>query len=237
MRWADAILDLVWPRSCDICRQSVYSGARQLCWDCFSAASPIQAPYCAHCGDPVDGAITRDYVCAFCVDRRPAFDRARSAARYRGPLRDLLQRFKYSAAVHLTSDLALLLEACVSVHFGKEPIDAIVWVPLYPARQRARTYNQSALLAAELGRRLRIPLARDCLLRQRDTGTQTTLSARERAGNVRGAFAVRHPGWVEGRRFLLVDDVMTTGATVNECARTLKAAGAVSVFVATVARG
>lgn len=208
-----------------------------MCWDCLASAAPIQAPFCGHCGDPVDGAITRGYVCAFCVDRRPAFDRARSAVRYRDAARELLQRFKYSAAVHLVSDLGLLLEACVSVHYRDEPIDAVAWVPLYPARERSRTYNQSALLAGDLARRLHLPMAYRCIERRRDTGTQTTLSARERANNVRGAFAVRHPEWVAGRRFLLVDDVMTTGATVNECARALKAAGAMTVFVVTVARG
>jgi len=237
MRWAQGVLDLVWPRACGVCGGSVGAGGVHICWDCLASLHTLHPPFCSRCGDPVDGAITREYVCSFCVDKPPAFDKARSAARYRGGLRGLLHRFKYSSAVHLTVDLAMLLQSCVSVHYGREPLDAVAWVPLYPARQRARTYNQSGLLAVALARRLKLPAARGCLARTRDTETQTHLSARERAANVRGAFVVRDPEWVEGRRFLLVDDVMTTGATVNECARALKEAGAAKVFVVTVARG
>lgn len=213
------------------------SSAGHLCWDCLAALEIIHPPFCGRCGDPVDGAITRDYVCSFCANRPPAFDLARSAARYRHALKGMLHRFKYSSAVYLAPDLATLLQSCVCVHYNTEALDAVAWVPLHPARERARTYNQSGLLAAALARRLNLPTARGCLARLRDTATQTHLSARERSANVRGAFAVQNPEWVDGRRFLLVDDVMTTGATVNECARALKGAGAAKVFVVTVARG
>ncbi len=208
-----------------------------VCWDCRSGLPLIERPYCAQCGDPVEGAISRDYRCAFCVDRAPRFTMARSAVRFRGVVPTLLHRFKYGAATHLAPDLAGWLEACVRTEYAGEPFDAIAFVPLHPTRQRLRTYNQAALLAGALGSRLQVPVAPGCLRRVRHTDTQTHLSARQRAANVRGAFAVRNPGWVDGRRFLLVDDVMTTGATLAEVAAVLKAAGAVSVHVATVARG
>jgi ComF family protein len=157
--------------------------------------------------------------------------------RFREGVKNWLHGFKYSNATHLASDFAKLLAAVVRVHYENERPDAVAYVPLFPVKERARTYNQARLLADALAGELQLPLMRGCLERVRDTGTQTHLTARQRAENVRDAFRVRHPEWVEGRHFLLVDDVMTTGATVNECARALKAAGAGRVLVVTVARG
>lgn len=234
---AHALLDVVWPRVCEGCSQPIEGAPGHICWECRAGLPLIERPYCSHCGDPVEGAISRDYRCAFCVDRAPAFTKARSAVRFRGVVPGLLHRFKYGAATHLAPDLAGWLEACVRTEYPGELFDAIAFVPLHPVRLRVRTYNQAALLAEALSARLRVPVAVGCLRRLRNTETQTHLSARQRAANVRGAFTVRHPRWVEGRRFLAIDDVMTTGATLAEVAGVLKAAGAVSVHVATVARG
>lgn len=231
------VLDLLWPRSCEACGKPAGEAARYLCWDCLSALPVIEAPFCCRCGDPVEGDITRDYICSLCVDRAPAFDRARSAIRFRGGIKDVLHRFKYSQATHVDHDLAVLMHACVRTHYGNECFDAVTFVPLHPAKERTRTYNQARLLAGRLSRMMGVPLARGCLSRVRETGTQTHLNMRERARNVAGAFAVRCPEWVAGRSFLLVDDVMTTGATVAEISRLLKEAGASRVCVVTVARG
>ena len=246
MKWASAILrtlqpgallDLMWPRSCQVCGQPAGDAARYLCWDCLSALPLIEAPFCSRCGDPVEGQITRDYICSLCVDREPAFDSARSALRFRGGIKDVLHQFKYSHATHMAQDLATLLHACVRTHYSRETFDAVTFVPLHPVKERSRTYNQARLLAASLARRMDIPLASVCLRRVRDTGTQTHLNMRERARNVGGAFAARYPEWIEGRNFLLVDDVMTTGATVHEVAKILKGVGGGRVCVVTVARG
>ena len=157
--------------------------------------------------------------------------------RFRGVVPGLLHRFKYGAATHLVPDLGGWLEACVRTEYPRATFDVVAFVPLYPSRERQRTYNQAALLAGELARRLGLPVAARCLRRTRDTGTQTHLSARARAANVRGAFAAVQPAWIDGRRFLLVDDVMTTGSTLAEAAGVLMAAHAASVHVVTVARG
>jgi len=231
------LLDLVWPRTCEACGKPAGESSKYLCWDCLAALPVIEPPFCSRCGDPVEGHITRDYICSFCVDRTPAFDRAHSALRFKGPLKDVLHRFKYSNATHLDKDLATVLHACVRTHYSQERFDAITFVPLHPAKERARTYNQALLLANRLAGMMEVPLARGCLTRLRETGTQTHLNMRERAKNVSGAFEARCPEWIEGRSFLLVDDVMTTGATVNEISRVMKTAGASRVCVATVARG
>lgn len=232
-----SLADLLWPRRCEGCGNPPGEGGGHLCWDCRAQLPWIEPPYCDRCGDPVTGAITNDYLCSLCTAREPAFDRARSAVRFRGGVKDWLHHFKYSHATHLSADLGALLAAAVRAHYGHEKPDAVAYVPLYAVKERTRTYNQARLLAAALAREMKLPLARSCLERVRDTGTQTHLTARQRAMNVEGAFRARCPEWVEGRQFLLVDDVMTTGATVNECARALKEAGAGRVLVVTVARG
>lgn len=234
--WARALLDLVYPRACAGCGGVPEAGGH-LCWDCRAAMPVIQPPFCSHCGDPVDGRVDRGYVCSWCCSERPAYTRARSALRYRGPVRELLQALKYHRAAHLRADLAGYLAACVSTHFPREVFDAVTAVPLHARRERERSYNQSALLAGALASRLRVPYDWCCLRRDVATPTQTALTAAQRRTNVSRAFSAPDAEWVRGRRLLLVDDVMTTGATVGECARVLRAAGAASVHVVTVARG
>lgn len=238
MRLASALLDLIFPGDCGGCGAAVDGGGVNLCWDCHARLILVEPPYCARCGDPVDGLVESDFTCSACRRAEPAFTLARSAARYRGPLCAMLQRFKYAGRAHLAADLARLALACARTHYAAVRFDAVACVPLYRSRERLRTYNQSRLLAAALGRELDLPLApRGTILRRRDTATQTGLNARERRSNVADAFTVGLPEWVEGRTLLLVDDVMTTGATVDACARALREAQAAGVYVVTVARG
>lgn len=229
-------LDIVYPRYCAACG-SGSSGGNYLCWDCLVDMPFIRDPYCSICGDPFDGAVEHDFVCSWCLQHEPAFDMARSAVRYRGVVGDLLQQFKYHHATYLAYDLCLLLEGCVNAHIIQGGIDAIAYVPLHPRKARARSFNQARLLAEQLSRRLGVPVERNALRRVRWTSTQTRLSAEARRANVSGAFVCPIPDWIDGRRWLLVDDVMTTGATVDACARVLRQHGARRVVVATVARG
>lgn len=210
-----------------------------LCWDCLIGLEPVVAPFCDRCGDPVDGLVEHAYQCSFCRRRgEKGFTRARSAVRFRGPVREVMHAFKYGAQMHLAEDLTRLLATCVRVHYEGVRLDAVMGVPLFPGRQRRRTYNQAALLARRLARHLGLEHAPgDGLVRVRDTQTQTGLTAVQRGQNVHDAFAVAQPGWVRGRTLLLVDDVMTTGATVASASQALREAGAAAVYVVTVARG
>ena len=236
-RWASAWLDMLYPRSCVGCGKPVAPELGHFCWDCQSKVVYVQPPYCSICGDPVDGRIDGSFVCYACSESKPFFDRARSAVRYRGVMQTVLQAFKYREALWLRHDLVRILEACVAAHYDLGEIDAVTFVPLYPARHRQRGYNQAEVLAARLARAMSKPLLKYCLARVKPTPTQTHLTARDRATNVKGAFRTRWSRRLKGRRILLVDDVMTTGATVNECSRVLKAGGAARVMVVTVARG
>jgi ComF family protein len=231
------LADLVFPRACVHCGQPPGREADYLCWDCLSAVHTIVQPYCSHCGDPVDGVTGHDYTCSTCKRERIHFECARSAARYSGPLKTAVQTFKYRHGTWLARDLGMLLLACVRTHFRPEHIDAIAAVPLFPKRERFRHYNQAYLLARRLAGRLDKPLLRNCLVRTQPTVSQVRFNAAARRDNIHNAFATRNEAWIDGRRILLVDDVMTTGSTVNECARVLKEAGAAAVRVATVARG
>jgi ComF family protein len=237
MNLAATILDLLYPRACACCGLPVPPDPLHICWDCRSSFDFINKAYCKLCGDPIEGVVEHEFLCSSCQDRRPRFRLARSAVRYRGPIRRALWAFKYEGATCLERDLTALLAACVRTHCPDVGFDAVVFVPLHPKRERERTYNQSRLLAAGLARELKVPFWGGSLKRVRPTMTQTDLSAAQRRANVRGAFEACELQWLDGRTLLLVDDVMTTGATVSECARVLSKAGAAGVYVFTVARG
>jgi ComF family protein len=236
MNWRE-LWDLIYPRVCAGCGGRVGDATGHLCWDCQAALPFVRQPYCLHCGDPVEGRVDEAFTCQWCDELQPAFDYARSVVRYRGPVQRMIQEFKYHAAHHVAPDLVRLLAAGLPTAPEFGPLDALCCVPLHRRKQRQRGYNQSALLAQGLAKELKLPFLRRALARIRPTDTQTHLTANERITNVRGAFAVRRPAAVAGKALLLIDDVMTTGATVAEVARVLKKSGAAKVCVLTVARG
>lgn len=233
---ATGLLDLVYPRVCVGCGGDADADGH-LCWDCRTRTAVLDGAMCACCGDPVDGAPGVAFRCSWCQREEPAFDLARSAVRYRGPVCEAIQQMKYGAGLHVVSVWIPWLVACVRTHYPDRRFDAVTFVPMSPRRERERSYNQARLLADGLARELDLPVEDSALRRVRDTGTQTRLTMKDRRENVRGAFGVPQPERVRYRRFLLVDDVITTGATVNACAQALKDADAASVHVVSVARG
>ena len=236
MKWS--LLDMLFPRSCEGCGVSLAEAPGCLCWDCQAQVRTVQLPFCERCGDPVAGEVSGPFECAGCHQMQPAFEWARSAVRYDGVAQSCLRRFKYNGGVWLLETLVdWLLALWRTCPPALRAADFITAVPLYPRRERERGYNQAALLGAQLAFRAGIPFRGRILRRNRSTATQTRLTAAQRLHNVKGVFSVPWPRPVRGARIVLVDDVMTTGATVNECARTLHGAGAASVMVLTVARG
>ena len=235
-RAGEALLALLYPPHCASCGADTASGVH-LCADCAGQARKIEAPFCARCSEPFSGAIDGPFTCANCADRRLHFDCA--VARYlsRGVVREFIHRFKYDRHFYLRHPLADWLTAALDDdRMRATPIHAFVPVPLHSARQREREFNQADVLAKLLAQRTGTPLLR-ALQRTRYTTTQTRLDRHERMENLRNAFRVRHTAAVQNRHLVLVDDVFTTGSTVDECARVLRAAGAASVRVVTVARG
>lgn len=235
--WLRDGLDLLYPRSCIGCGQANPECWPHLCWECRSRLTTVQPPFCSCCGDPVSGFIDHSYRCSWCKKNKPAFDVARSCARYDGLVRELLLLLKYRGGVCYAEDLAELLVAGVQRYYADRSFDAVVPVPLHPLRRLQRNYNQAKLLSSSLARRIGLPLHTNCIRRVKRTDTQTKLTAAQRLSNVNKAFRAGHLSWLANRRVLLIDDVMTTGATVASCARALKKGGAESVSVLTVARG
>ncbi|MEI8235420.1 MAG: ComF family protein [Verrucomicrobiota bacterium] len=234
-RAGGAFLDLLYPPHCAICRAPTPAG-EHLCAACLAQAPALKGALCSVCSAPFSGQISGPFVCPACRERRFAFTCAVSRYRSDGPVRELVHRLKYKQATYLRGVLiGWLAETLADPRLQSPPCERIVPVPLHPARQRERGFNQSRLLAEGLSRQSHIPLA-DCLRRVRFTPTQTHLDRKERMENLRDAFRMRQNSPVRNLHLLLIDDILTTGSTVDACARVLREAGAASVRVATVAR-
>ena len=243
-----ALLDVIYPRRCEGCETSLEFGRvkaeRWLCDDCVDGLPRIVPPFCDVCGEPYDGAISGAFRCANCTDLNLRFDFAVSAYRADGLVRELVHRFKYNRQQHLSGVLgALLADVLQDPRLSPQPGPpaVLVPVPLHHARRREREFNQAWELCRELSKRTHIP-ALDVLRRVRPTTTQASLTRNQRIENLRGAFRVRdrvlRNGELKGKTILLVDDVLTTGSTASECARTLRRdAGVEKIVVITVARG
>jgi competence protein ComFC len=230
-----AAVSLLYPPVCVICGENVRPGA-YLCDPCAAKAMPIAAPFCEKCSEPFEGAITSAFSCANCAHRTLYFDAAVAAYRSRGVVREVLHQFKYARQIHLRHLVARWLDAALNDQRLRDyRFHIIVPVPLHLARQRERGFNQASLLADLLSTWRGIP-ARPVLERTRHTTTQTALDRAERMENLHNAFRLRKNADVRGLRVLLIDDVLTTGSTLSECARILKRAGAISVHAATAAR-
>jgi competence protein ComFC len=231
----EAAASLLYPSVCTICGSSIRAG-EYLCDQCETKAVRIVAPFCEKCSEPFEGAITGAFTCANCAHRTIYFNAAVAAYRGRGIVRQIIHEFKYARQIHLRHLVARWLHAALDdERLCGRRFDVIVPVPLHPTRQRERGFNQASLLAELLSAQTSIP-AKPVLERIRYTTTQTALDRAERMENLHNAFRLRKNADVRGLRVLLVDDVLTTGSTLNECARVLKRAGAFSVHAATAAR-
>ncbi|MFL6501854.1 MAG: double zinc ribbon domain-containing protein [Candidatus Udaeobacter sp.] len=230
-----AAVSLLYPATCAICREQVRAG-QYLCDGCEGKIVRIVRPFCETCSEPFDGSINTAFSCANCAHRTIHFKAAVAAYRGRGIVRDVIHEFKYNRQIHLRHLVARWLRAALDdERLRGQQFDVLVPVPLHPARQRERGFNQATLLAELLSAHAAIP-CRSLLKRIRYTTTQTALDRAERMENLHNAFRLRKNTDVRGLRMLLIDDVLTTGSTLSECARVLKRAGAKSVHAATAAR-
>lgn len=218
--------DFLFPKRCVGCgREGDF-----ICPSCKDQLSPIALPVCSRCGRP----LSTGSVCSSCAASEAQIDGIRSAFRFEGVAREAVHQLKYSNLKAIALLLAELMAPCYREY--AVPGDVLVPVPLHPKRMKERGYNQSALLARELGRITGLTVNDDCLIRQRYTSSQArTLNAAERFRNVSGAFTCRSRN-LQGRRVILIDDVATSGATLNAGAAALREAGALSVWGLTFAR-
>ena len=230
-----ALSSLFYPPICTICTASVGTG-EYLCEACDAKVTPIVPPFCQTCSEPFAGAITGPFACANCAHRKLYFESAVAAYRSRGIVRRVVHDFKYGHQIYLRHLVGRWLDAAFEDdRLRGRSFDFLVPVPLHPARQRERGFNQAAALAEWISLKRGIPCQK-VLERVRYTRTQTAFDRSERMENLHDAFRLRKKMNVRELRVLLIDDVLTTGATLSECARVLKQAGASVVYAATAAR-
>jgi ComF family protein len=226
-------LDAVLPPLCMACREPI-AGPGRLCAACFAGLEFIGPPQCAICGAPFAAGSAEALVCGACLAHPPAYARGRAAVRYGDAARDLVLAFKHADRTENARPFAAMM-ARAGADLLREA-DVIVPVPLHRWRLLRRRYNQAALLARELARLSGRPWAPGAMVRRRSTPSQGRLGRHARFENVRGSFIVAEPGSIAARAILLVDDVVTTGATAGACAKALRRAGAARVDLLTFAQ-
>lgn len=229
------VVDTLFPARCASCSELVGKHGA-LCMQCWQKIHFIDDPLCYKCGLPFEYNIGEKALCGRCMEHKPAYTEARAIFRYDEHSKSQVLSFKY----HDRTQLAPVFGEWFTRTAGryKEKADLIIPVPLHFSRLLMRRYNQAALLAHALSRQLQLPVLPDTLQRIRKTPSQAGLTRRQRDDNMRGAFRIekKKRGLIKGKSVILVDDVMTTGATLDACARALHDAGVKDVYVLTLAR-
>ena len=234
----DTAWNLLFPPACAACGVEVDAGARnvRLCGVCRTLFVSRRDTVCSRCGAIAEPALVGADGCPGCRSRRLRFRGVLSLGTYDGPLRQAVLRMKRPAGETLAAAVANLLCDCVEDRLSGLEFDVAVPIPMHWMRRLVRGTNSAEIIAEVVGRRLRLPVARRLLVRRRKTKPQFSLHPEERFRNIRGAFRVAAGYYLNAARVLLVDDILTTGATCSDAARTLLAAGAAQVSVLVVAR-
>ncbi len=232
-----AALDLIYPRNCQFCTVPLLEQERGvICTSCLGMVKRIEPPFCRRCSLPFAGQFDDQIECGYCQELKFHFSLAIAACRAEGVVRDCIHRLKYKREMYYLKHLASWLIGAGRVRVNWQEVDAIVPVPLHSVKKREREFNQAELLARQLSREFGKPIITNAVRRIKETQTQTKLDAHARRANLRDAFAAGGQP-VTGLRLVLVDDVFTTGATLDSCANLLRNQGAVDVLAMTVARG
>jgi ComF family protein len=230
--------DLIYPNYCLVCKNKIKPPVQQqlicgICWDKIEQNLP---PFCFSCGRHLDSQAIEKNTCPNCAKFNFYFDRAFSPCRYTGTIKKLIHEFKYSGKDYLGYPLGKLMHTFIQDYqLPIKHLDLIIPIPLHKSRQREREFNQAGILSREIAREFNKKVLTDVLLRIKPTKTQTELTFQERCQNVKESFSVIKPELVKDTNLLLIDDVLTTGATSSEAARCLKEAGARKVLLLTLA--
>ncbi|MEW6380360.1 MAG: ComF family protein [bacterium] len=238
----DLGLSILFPATCAICGSHLgWRSENPVCATCWEEVRLIQQPICPICGQPFSDEagtdVSKKTYCNSCQECSPAFIQARSIFFYEGAIRHLIHEFKYQGNIRIGKFLARSMVSCWdSSEADISSVDCIVPVPIGRKKLRQREFNQSLILARQIGKKLKVPVYPFGLERVKEVAPQMKLSRLERMRNIQNSFRVRDGRKVCGRKVLLVDDVFTTGATARECSRVLRYSGAEEVRVLTLAR-
>jgi ComF family protein len=237
-RLISGLVEIIYPKTCLACKNKLkpVSVDELICLECWNNIARNIPPFCHSCGRRLEKSNLTKSICPGCLKKRLHFDRAFSPCRYDGVMKTLIHEFKYKGKDHLGSSLSkLMIEFIREYNLPMDYLDAIVPIPLHKTRLREREFNQAEILSRHVAREFKKDLLSGVLRRHRQTKTQTDLEPGERFLNVQGSFSVASPEAIKGKNLLIVDDVLTTGATSSEAASALKASGAKVVFVLTLA--
>ncbi|MDB2415140.1 ComF family protein [Rickettsiales bacterium] len=229
------VVNIIYPPQCFSCNVSIYEHGH-LCPECWESIQFVRPPYCQKCSFPFEYSIEGENLCAECIKSPPAFNKARCAFLYDDNSRKIVTSFKFGDKTHSHMTLAKMMISSAT-DLLKE-VDIIVPVPLHRLRLLKRKYNQSAILAHSISKYTDIAVVPDLLIRNRNTPPQSGLTQRQRHKNMKNAFSVRekYHQFIDEKKVMLIDDVMTTGATIEACTKALFKSGAAEVYVLTLAR-
>jgi ComF family protein len=231
----ERLFQFLLPSQCHCCEKFLEQGQKGICSDCLSKIEWIEPPFCSLCGTPFASKEVEIHLCGACITKKKYFTMARALGFYEGSLKEAIHRWKYQEKTYLTPFFGERMAEGLYRYWDPKIFDLLIPVPLHTHRLRERGFNQALLLVKELSRRTGIPYRKRVLRKIRPTLPQVHLSGVERERGVRGSFDINGGEELEGKSILLVDDVYTTGATVNECSKVLMAGGADRVDVLTLA--
>ncbi len=238
----EGLLNFIFPLDCKICEKPIReSKGYSICEDCFKTIELIERPYCIKCGKPLIPSVffkqNREILCLDCKRKKYSFEFSRSTGIYDKVLKKCIHLFKYYGEKKLAKPLGkLMVDYLVKNDEFKKRIDLIIPVPLHKNDLRKRGFNQSILLGRVVGNYFSISIGEKVLIKKKLTPFQANLSKKEREKNILRAFLVEKPKEIKGKNVLILDDVFTTGATVEECTKELMKARAKNIFVLTLAR-
>jgi len=233
-----SLLSVIFPKTCLACHRSLKDNdiSDFICPDCWSSLKKNVPPLCTICGRQIRKVQIYKSVCPDCQRQHFSFDRAFSPCVYEGITRELIHKFKYQNRDYLSRTLGrIIIDFIRQEHITLSFCDLVIPVPLHNAKLREREFNQAELLARQIAREFSLPVSTSNLWRKKYRKPQVELKEEKRKENIQGCFGLRNPAEVRGKNIILVDDVLTTGATCSEAASVLKAAGAFSVWVLTLA--
>ncbi|MEO0185419.1 MAG: ComF family protein [candidate division WOR-3 bacterium] len=216
------LIDFVLPCTCIVCGKEVNQGL--VCNDCFDLVINTRSPSCPHCGRPIDKTKT----CGFCRNEK-YLDYGRAFALYVPPVDTMIHHLKYRGKTNLAKFFGLGMAGVLKADYLLKEVDFLTPVPLFWWKKLRRNYNQAELLSTIIHQETSVPIV-ETLIRVKNTKTQTRLDHKTRQENVRNAFKAKNGIEIKNKKIILIDDVMTTGATIKECARVIKEAGAEKVY-------
>lgn len=232
------LTDLIYPNCCLACKNRIKPDAKQnfICAPCRDKIEINLPPFCASCGRRLAKDNLAKNICSGCLKTRFHFDRAFSPCKYNGTIKKLIHEFKYAGRDYLGESLGSIMNSFIKEYaLPIEYVDFIIPMPLHNSRLREREFNQAQILSEKVGKEFNKEVLPGVLVRDKATRAQVELNPEERLLNVKNSFRVTRPALVKNMNLLLIDDVLTTGATSSEAARSLKESGAGIVFVMTLA--